>query len=98
MKLIKNKELVNAKWLKLLTQSEFSNPFQTPEFYELYNSLDDYSADVFAVEDEGEYKSLVVVTVQMEKGLKGFFSVRGIVYGGPLLTKNENQLEKKDEN
>ena len=94
MKLVKNKELVIAKWLELLEMSEFSNPFQTPDCYDLYNSVEDYYADVFAVEANGEYKSLVVVTVQKEKGIKGFFSVRGIVYGGLLLRSSEKEFLK----
>jgi len=91
IKLIKNKELVRTKWLELLKQSEFSSPFQTPEFYDLFNSVVDYSAEVFAIEEKDEYKSLVVVTVQKEKGIKGFFSLRGIVYGGPIIRSSENK-------
>lgn len=92
MKLVKNKELIKDKWLELLALSEFSNPFQTPECYDLFNSVDGYYAEVFAVEAEGEYKSLVVITVQKEKGIKGYFSVRGIVYGGPLLRSSEKEF------
>jgi lipid II:glycine glycyltransferase (peptidoglycan interpeptide bridge formation enzyme) len=85
MKLLKNKELNRDKWISLLRKSEFSTPLQSPEFYDLFNSVEDYSADVLAIEKDGEYKSLIIVTIQKEKGVKSFFSRRGIVYAGPLL-------------
>ncbi|PID71010.1 MAG: hypothetical protein CSA39_03530 [Flavobacteriales bacterium] len=77
-------------WLDLLGNNKFASPFQTPQFYQFYNTISGYKADVFAVEDNEQYKALMVVTVQKEKGLKSIFSVRGIVYGGPLL-ENENE-------
>jgi len=89
MKLLKNKELVKEKWLLLLDKSEFSNPFQSPQYYDLFNSVDGYSADVFAIEKEGIYVSLMVVSIHKEKGIKGFFSIRGIVFGGPLILGNQ---------
>lgn len=89
MRIIKNKGLDKKKWFNLLAGSQYSSVFQTPEFYNLYNNTDNFSADVFAIEDNEEYKSLVVVTVQKEKGVKGFFSRRGIVYGGPLFLEEE---------
>ena len=89
MRLIKKSELVKEKWFRLLDKSEYSTPLQTPEFYELFNSTKDYSAEVFAVEDNNEYKSLIIVTVQKEKGIKGFFSLRGVVYGGPILISSD---------
>ena len=91
MRLVKNNDLDTNKWMNLLKNSEFSTPFQTPEFYGLFNSTEGYSAEVFAIEEKDEYKSLVVVTVQKEKGIKGFFSLRGIVYGGPLIGSSENK-------
>jgi len=94
MRLIKNKEIERDKWVDLLNNSKFSSPFQTYEFYDFYNSIKGLSADVFAIEKDDEYKSLVVVTVQKEKGVKGFFSIRGIIYGGPILGSSD--LENLD--
>ncbi len=89
MKLLKNKELVKDRWLELLDKSKFSSPFQTLEYYELFNSIDGYFSDVFAVEEKGIYTSLLVVTIQKEKGVKGYFSKRGVVYAGPLVLGSE---------
>ncbi len=89
MRVIKNKDLDKKKWFNLLEGSQYSSVFQTPEFYNLYNNTDNFSADVFAIEENEEYKSLIVVTIQKEKGVKSFFSRRGIVYGGPLFLEEE---------
>jgi lipid II:glycine glycyltransferase (peptidoglycan interpeptide bridge formation enzyme) len=85
MQILKNHCLDRKKWVDLISNSFYSSPFQTQEFYEFYNSLESYTADVFAVEEKDEYKALVLVTVQKEQGLKSSFSKRGIIYGGPIL-------------
>ena len=92
MKLLKNNEVIKEKWDKLIESSKFSSPFQTLEGYNLYNSVEGYSSAVFAVENAGIYEALVVVTIQKEKGIKGVFSIRGIVYGGPLVLNNSESL------
>lgn len=93
MKMLINKELNIVKWHNLLLRSIFSSPFQSPEYYDFFNSVKGFSADVFAIEDDDEYKSLVVVTIQKERGIKSFFSRRGIIYGGPLVLDNgQNHL------
>jgi len=91
MKLLKNKEISRDKWLELINNSIFSSPFQHPSFYESINSIDDYSADVFAVEVSGSLKVLVVVVHYKEQGIKAFFSRRGIIYGGPLCLDSNKQ-------
>ena len=86
MNVIINQDVDIEKWNHILRCSTFSSPFQTPDFYHLFNSIESFSADVFALEVDSFYQLLIVVTVQKEKGLKGFFSKRGIVYGGPLIS------------
>ncbi len=71
MNIIKNKDIDRVKWKQLLGKSRFNSAFQTSEFYDFFNSVDNYSADVFAIEENDVYKSLVVVTIQKEKGVKG---------------------------
>ena len=89
-----NTEIERNSWQAILDSSEFSSPFQSPAFYDFFNSLDDFSADVFAVEEGGELTSLMVVTIQKEKGVRGYFSRRGIIYGGPICIGNkENSLK-----
>ena len=95
MKIIKNTEISTEKWNMLLGASPYSSPFQTPQFLEFFNAVENCSADVFAIDDGGEYKALVVLTIQKEQGIKSYFSRRGIIYGGPLVIENgQDHLEK----
>jgi lipid II:glycine glycyltransferase (peptidoglycan interpeptide bridge formation enzyme) len=90
MKLLKSKDLAVQDWKNFLNENKYSSPFQTPEYFEFFNSVDNFSADVFAVEnDNGNLDGIVVVTIQQEKGLKAGFSKRGIIYGGPVLSSEK---------
>ena len=91
MKIIKNKEISIEKWNMLLAASPYSSPFQSPQFYKFFNAIDGFSADVFAIEEDEEYKGLLLITIQKEKGIKSYFSRRGIIYGGPLLLNSEKK-------
>ena len=92
MRIISDPNVINEEnWHSIINNSPYSSPFQTPEFYKLFNSVEDLSADVFAVEQNGEYTTLVVVTLQKESGIKGYFSRRGIVYGGPLVANSQRE-------
>jgi serine/alanine adding enzyme len=86
--LLKDNEIFTEDWNTLLSKSIYSSVFQTPAFYDLFNSVSGLSAKVFAVKDESELKALCVVTLQKEPGLKGYFSRRAIIYGGPVLIEN----------
>ena len=85
MKFITEKDINDQKWKDLLKKSNFSSVFQTSDFLNLFKSSEGLSADVFAIEKDNDYLSLVVVTIQKESGVKGYFSKRGIIYGGPLV-------------
>lgn len=89
MQVIVNKEISQSAWNELLLSSSFSTPFQTIEFYDFINSIPGYTAIALAIEDSGKLCSLVVATIQKEKGIKGYFSRRAIIYGGPVIHKDE---------
>ena len=82
------KDIEASKWKSILEKSDFSNPFQTPAFFELFNRQEGYCSEAFAVEEKGEYTCLLVVTQQKEPGLKAQFSNRAIIYGGPVILDN----------
>ena len=90
MKLITGNQVNIEKWAEFLASNPYSSPFQTVEFYSLINSLENYSAEVFAIEMNSVLQAVCVVTLRKEKGIKGFFSRRTIIYGGPLIVDNEN--------
>jgi len=86
MKVLIDNEVSKEQWESFYLSNFFSSPFQSHSFYSLFNSIEGLSANVFACEENNEIKALCVVTLQKEKGVKGYFSRRAIVYGGPLLS------------
>lgn len=94
MKLVTNEDIDLIKWKELELVSGFSSPFQTNEFYKFINNNSRLRAEVFAVENDKNYLVLILVVILREKGIKGYFSRRGIIYGGPLLsTKDDSALQ-----
>ena len=87
-------ELVDRKrWNDLLEKSDFASPFQAPEFFDFFNQNTNMQADVFAVGNNSSYAAICVVTLQKEKGIKGYFSRRAIVYGGSVLSNTISEDE-----
>lgn len=81
-------------WTEFLLKSQYISPFQSPEFHDFFNAIPNQTAIVFAVQETNELKALCLVTLQNEKGIKRYFSRRAIIYGGPLVTAdNELALE-----
>lgn len=91
MKVLLNEDVSIEQWESLYLSNTFSSPFQSRSFYDLFNSIKGLSANVFACEKNNEIIALCVVTLQKEKGIKGYFSRRAIIYGGPLLSLNNLQ-------
>ncbi len=85
MEVLLNEQIREREWDDFLVANRHATPFQSPGFYNLFNSVRGLSADAIAVEDSGFIRALAVITLQKEPGLiKGYFSRRGIIYGGPL--------------
>lgn len=83
-----NGSVNRSKWHELTSRSPFATPFQTPQFYNFCNATPFHKGLVCAVEDNnGSYQALCVADIIREKGYKGFFSRRAVIYGGPLLDK-----------
>ncbi|HNV51342.1 MAG TPA: peptidoglycan bridge formation glycyltransferase FemA/FemB family protein [Tenuifilaceae bacterium] len=72
-------------WEDLLDASVFASPFQTRDFLLFFKRCKNQNAEIFAVEENNKLLGLCVVTIQKENGIKGVFSRRAIVYGGPLI-------------
>ena len=58
------------KWEKLLDESKYSSPFQSPAFVNVINASSEFSSDVYAVESDGELKALCVIIFKKKKGLE----------------------------
>lgn len=91
MKSLFDSEIESFKWNSILLNNPLATSFQSSEFCVFYNSVPNSYAKVFSIEDNGRLKSLCVVTIQKESGLKGYFSRRAIIYGGPLLTEEGDE-------
>jgi serine/alanine adding enzyme len=86
-KAIDTNHIDKNKWEFLLRNSLFTFPFQTPAFIDFCKGSSYLDGEVFAVENSsGEYEAACLVTIQKEKGVKGFFSRRAIIYGGPVVS------------
>ncbi|HCI55022.1 MAG TPA: peptidoglycan bridge formation glycyltransferase FemA/FemB family protein [Bacteroidales bacterium] len=85
MNIFYNDEIPVDAWEEFLEQNSHATPFQSYEFYKLFNSVPGLSAQAIAVCEEHKILSLVVITFQKGPGLKSFFSRRSIIYGGPLI-------------
>ena len=87
MKLLTNPaDIDRTQWQALVDRSPVASIFQTPEMYNFYAELQLYDTSVCAVEENGTIKGLVLCLIQSEgKGLKGHFTARAIINGGPLL-------------
>ena len=85
MQILTSQQIDLEKWKSLVSENVFASPFQSPEYYSFFNSVPGMSARVFAVDGPGELLALCVVTMQKEKGVRGYFSRRAIIYGGALI-------------
>lgn len=85
MEILLNDKIPVNHWREIIKTNQFSTAFQTPEFFNLFNSVKGLSAEAIAVTDKDRIIALAIVTIQKESGLKSFFSRRGIIYGGPLI-------------
>ncbi len=83
--MLRNFDIPEDKWQALLRASMHSTPFQTPEFFRLIDSTPGLEAHACAVESGGILTALAVTVEFAGRGLTGFFSRRGIIFGGPLV-------------
>jgi serine/alanine adding enzyme len=83
-KFLRGKEIDKQQWDDLLINNKFGSPFQSAEYFKIFNSIPGLRAEVFAVSNKDKLEALCVATIQKEKGIKGYFSRRAIIYGGPL--------------
>jgi len=91
LKVLFNNNIPRDTWHKFLSENTYSTPFQTPEFYDLFNAVRYLSAEAIAVFISDSIKALAVVTLQAEPGIKNYFSSRAIIYGGPLISEDNHE-------
>lgn len=92
MKILIDQEIPEQEWRYLTDGSPQSTPFQTIDYFRFVNGGTTYKASAFAIEEDYKLVAVCVVTLMREPGPKGFFSKRGIIFGGPVFDENSPQL------
>ncbi|MFZ2338235.1 MAG: peptidoglycan bridge formation glycyltransferase FemA/FemB family protein [Bacteroidales bacterium] len=85
MKIISNQAIPVVDWNAFLAGNHFASPFQSYNFYRVFNSVEGLAAEAHAACDNGRMLALAVITIQKSPGASSFFSRRAIIYGGPLI-------------
>lgn len=88
-----NGEIDSIAWNRFLLNNQFSNLFQSKSFKDFIDSVKGFESQLFWVTNSTEIVALCVVTLQKEKGIKGYFSKRAIIYGGPLIIIDKNCIK-----
>ncbi len=82
------------KWIRFVLDHPHGNIFQTPYIYRIFQETANFRPIVIFMFDEAEsLLGLVVAVLQYYyKGVGRSFSTRSIIYGGPLVKSNDNEL------
>lgn len=91
IKIIRNASEIDLNKLEIfISNHPHGNFFQTTKAFHFFQSVDNYEPVlVVAIDGEEIVGSVLAVVIKEGKGLKGYFSRRCIVRGGPLV-KDEN--------
>ncbi|MHB2149526.1 lipid II:glycine glycyltransferase FemX [Calditrichota bacterium LG25] len=94
-RIVKNISEINlSQWAEFVEKHPNGNIFQTPQMFEFYQKVPNYTPYIFCtVDSKGEIVGILLAVVIKEAGIAGFFSSRCIVWGGPLI--NEGDLDKR---
>ncbi len=78
--------MCNKEWSELIVNGKFSSPFQTHQYSQFLQKTDGYSSVVIGLSVNNHLKAILLVSLIKEPSIKGFFSKRGIIFGGPVLS------------
>ena len=82
-------EIDKQQWRALIECSPHATWFQTPEAYDLYNSVPGMKAFAYGVRRDDDLQIVAVGYITQEKNpIKQFFTSRAIIVGGPVIDKN----------
>ncbi len=74
-------------WQSFLKNHPYNTVFQSPEMYFFYQKVHNFEPFLFYIESEkGDCLGIMIAVLLKEgRGIKGYFSSRVVVYGGPLI-------------
>lgn len=94
MEILKYTDIIKSEWEALLKNSQYSSFFQSPECYEFYSQISNFTPFAYAIKSNGQLKGVVVGYIQSDGGkLKSYLSRRAIINAGPLLSPDINKEE-----
>ena len=107
--LIKMEIITDFNQIDLNSLEEFiynhphGNFFQSTNAFKFFQSVDNYEPILLVAKEKDEIVGSLLAVVMKEKGLKGYFSRRCIVWGGPLVKDDHPEivnalLQKLNEN
>lgn len=74
-------------------QHPHGNFFQSTKAYQFFQSVENYEPIFIVAKDNDEIVgSLLAVCIREGKGVKGYFSRRCIIWGGPVIKDNEPEI------
>jgi serine/alanine adding enzyme len=90
---------LTGRWQEFLQSHPENTIFQSPEMYFFYQKVHYFTPHLFISQNDfGEMTGvLLAVLIREGNGLKGFLSSRVVVYGGPVIARDENRLLILDE-
>ncbi len=91
--LVWDEDVLKEQWDDLLMGSDQASYFQSSLGYQVLKGFSDWRVHAMALKCKGELVASLVFVIQKEKGVKGFFSERCIIFSGPIF-KNQNVLRK----
>lgn len=90
-------EIESEKWSDFVDNHSNGNFFQSPEAYSFFGSVNNYeSVKLFCLDAVGEILGVLVAVIQKEGGIKGYFSRRCILWGGPLVSDGVNNIQSDE--
>lgn len=77
------------RWDKFVINHPNGNFFQSPAAFNFFSSTENYEPIFILAEEDNEIKGILSAVIMKEPGLKGYFSTRCIVWGGPICDNDE---------
>ena len=91
-----NSGIDRTKWNDFIASQPNANFFQSPGAFQFFQAVENYQPLLVIAEENNQIVgSLLAVLIRDGKGLKGYFSRRCIVWGGPLVRDKNAQIAEK---
>jgi serine/alanine adding enzyme len=91
-KLELNKDIDFTAWQDFILENKYASPFQSIEFVHFCKNGNTYKPVTLAITENGKIIAICVVALIKESGIKGFFSRRAIIFGGPMIVEKREDV------